>query len=162
MTDRPNQPDRADAWYRQPLIERHELRDLSRELIDYLSNPRPDVEHPEAHGWASGLYGQLTRLHEKVTESFRCEESTAMLEKLTERYPRAAQKLDQLQQERRRHFDKLRRLVDATMRYAEADPPDEANLRERTRSLLESIVRHEQQTTDLIQDLVSVDVGTGD
>lgn len=155
-------PDPKDAWYRQPLAERRELSDLSRELIDYLAHPRPDAEQPESHSWASGLYGQLTQLHEKVTHSFRSEESAALLEKLSERYPRAAGKLGELQAERRRHFDDLRGLVDATMRYAEADPPSDDNLRERTRSLLESIVRHEEQTTELIQSLVHVDVGTGD
>ena len=151
-----------DAWYREPLDARRELRDLSRELIEYLARPRPEAEHPESHSWASGLYSQLTELHRKVTHSFRSEESAALIDRLGERHPRAAQKLDNLQVERRRHFDDLRALVEASMRYAEADPSSEENLRRRTRSLLESIVSHEEQTTDLIQSLGHVDVGTGD
>jgi len=155
-------PELKDTWYRQPLAELRELRELSRELIEYLSFPRPEAEEPESHGWASGLYGQLTGLHQKVTHNFRNEESSALLQRLSERYPRAARQLGELQEERRRQFDELRSLVDDTMRYAEADPPSEDNLRERTRSLLEDIVRHEERSTDLIQSLVHVDVGTGD
>ncbi|MCP3978427.1 MAG: hypothetical protein GY716_03715 [bacterium] len=146
---------------RTRLSERDRLQQLNRRLSDFLRKPRPRAETPEAHGWASSLSQRLTELHESVSRDFRKEQDNRTLAQLGERYPRAADRLQNLFDEQGRILENLRGLVDASMSYAEARKPEDPKLRERTRNLLGSMARRDAAETALIQDLVSTDVGAG-
>jgi len=156
MTER--EPD-TTLSYRRSLDQNRELRDENARLIEFLERPRPAADAPEALEWASSLSAQLVSLHRQISQHFRDEDGAGVLERLAERYPRASRKLDALRAEHDTLSSELQQIVAASMAYAEAKVPDDPRLRERTRSLLDSIARHESEETALIQELVFTDVG---
>ena len=148
--------------FRESLEEHRRLREMNDRLIDFLEQPRPEPDDPASHAWATTLSERLVSLHRQVSLHFRDEDGARVLEQLAERYPWAAGKLEALRGEHEVIASDLKQIVSASMRYAEAKTPGDPRLRERTRSLLDSIASHETRETALIQDLISTDVGAGD
>jgi len=136
--------------------------ELHSKLTDFLARPRPGVQDPEAHHWATSLYRQLVELHETASRTKRTIEERETLSRLALAHPRAARKLERIRRDRDRNFCDLRAIVNASMVYAEASQPPNPRLRTWTRSVLTRMARLEQDETTLIQELIQTDVGTGD
>lgn len=148
--------------FKESLEEHRRLREMNSQLIEFLEQPRPEPDEAAAHDWASTLSARLVALHRQISLRFRDEDGAGVLQKLAERYPWASGRLEALREEHDSIAADLQKIVSASMRYAEAKAPDDPRLRERTRSLLQAIARHESEEISLIQELVSTDVGTGD
>lgn len=149
-------------FYERSLREHHELQRLNRELIGFLEHPRPEPGSPDAHDWASTLNRQLVTLHERLTRQIREEESAGTMQRLAERHPRAADRLEELRLEHEELFEELRAILSASMIYAENRTPHNPRLREWTRGMLNAFSDHENRETALILELMNTDVGTGD
>jgi hypothetical protein len=159
-TDQMTQPSGGDAM-RKALEQHRELLNLGRELSAFLEHPRPEQGNEKAHRWAGNLSRQLVDLHDKISRHFLTEEEGLLLE-LRQRFPRVTRQLDDTREDHRRILSELRRLVSDAMLYAESKQLGDPHLRDRTRRVLEGIRHHDRTVNELIQDLMLIDIGSGD
>jgi DNA-binding FadR family transcriptional regulator len=150
------------AQFEDILVEHRELRGMAEDLRAFCELPRPDVEAEEAITWASELSQRLVRFHDRIYRHFHEEESSGFLEEFRQAYPNFSRSVEALENDHETVLRELRAVLDAAMLYAENKAPDRPNLRQQTLAILERFEQHEHEETDLIQRLISEDIGVGD
>lgn len=145
------------------LLEDHRvLRALLGEFETFLKEPRPEIGVKGFHTWAATFSEYLVKLHDKLFRHFRDEDRAELPERLAVNFPQAADRLARLTEEHGEILAELRLLVSASMGYSEGKPPADPRLRLRAKALLARLARHEEIETDLMQEIVNRDYGTGD
>jgi hypothetical protein len=132
------------------LSEHRRIRLLVEDLGAFLKEPRPEPGSREARRWASSLTERLLELHETLCAHFDEEEESGALDELSSRHPRATAVIRRLQAEHETILRGLRAVICAAMVYAEGRDPENPHLRRSTSGVLEQLVRHERQESDLI------------
>ncbi|UCF67992.1 MAG: hypothetical protein JSV80_01460 [Acidobacteriota bacterium] len=146
----------------QQKLEQHgELLQINRELSEFIQRPRPEPDETGAREWAAALYHQLVTLHERLTRHFLGREQ-GLLSELRSSYPRATHQLGQMREEHGQLLTTLRGLIADALCYAESTCPPDPHLRDRSRRLLDGISAHESSVTELVQELILTDLGSGD
>lgn len=153
--------DPGRTTFEQALAEHRRFVQLSQELRNFLEHPRPEIGSGDEGRWATALCHHVVSLHESVNKHFLVEE-VGLLRDIRSRFPAAQPRLDESQREHTEILTGIKEIVADAMTYAEAVPPDDPKLRQRTTGLLEQIASHEEKVTDLVQDLALTDIGTGD
>lgn len=145
------------------VLEEHmELRELLRELQEFLESPRPELGVKGAHTWAAELSKKLTHLHDKLFRHFRTEEESGVFEDIKEQHPWAESKVEEMVAQHPLILEELRLLVHSTLNYSQGREPRDPRLRKRLETLMRLLSHHEEQETDLIQCLRTEDFGEVD
>ncbi|MFQ5599697.1 MAG: CBS domain-containing protein [Candidatus Krumholzibacteriia bacterium] len=137
------------------LEEHRELLRMIDELKHFLKSRRPELGEEAARTWASNLSELLVKMHDKLCAHFREEEETKALEELEKRHPQAAGEIQLLRGEHEEILYDVRAILGAAMVYAGGKPPESPHLRRWTLAVLDRILRHERQESDLISKAIA-------
>jgi hemerythrin-like domain-containing protein len=148
--------------YEKVIDEHRELRQMMRELRQFLDGLQPQTATEDAHIWAGDLAERLVKLHRKLFLHFREEDRSGILEELADRFPWAEQTIQMLHAEHDQILSEVRAIVAATMVCVEDKLSSDCDLRDRTLRLFDQMTQHEAAETDLIQRLLWEDLGGGD
>ena len=132
------------------LDEHRQLRQRIEDLKTFLRDPRPAPGGSPARIWASHLSERLLQLHDQLCAHFHAEEESGALHELAHRHPWAFQGIQSLQSEHEHILRELRAILSAAMVYAEGRTPESPHLRRWTLAVLDQLVRHEVEESDLI------------
>jgi hypothetical protein len=132
------------------------------ELRTYLEDPRPALDDNECETWAQCLAERLTKLHGSVLTHFREEERSGFLDDLEEKHPRACHAIQSLRRDHDRILAEFRSVLSAVMVYGEGRTPENPQLRNWVHGILDQLSRHEEEETDLFQQLQYQELGVGD
>jgi hypothetical protein len=152
----------TETSHERILREHEELRASVAELEEYLELPRPELGSDEAHEWSQGLTRKLLVLHDYLASHFRMEEATGLMQDLARAHPRAARSIGELEKAHDPILDNLRAALDAAMVYGEDRAPSTSKLRTWVSAILENIRAHEEEETELVQRLVTEELGAVD
>jgi hypothetical protein len=145
------------------ILDQHALlRSMVAELRSFLENPRPALEEEDCESWAQCLAERLTKLHGSVRTHFREEERSGFLDDLEEEFPRAANAIQALRRDHDRILADFRAVLSSVMVYSEGRTPENTQLRSWVFDILEQLSRHEEEETDLFQELMYQELGVGD
>jgi iron-sulfur cluster repair protein YtfE (RIC family) len=152
----------VQSSFEKVIAEHRELRQMVQGMCEFLQQERPEVGTEGAHQWAATLSERLVKLHDKLFLHFREEDESGMFQELAEKFPRASTALENLDREHKEMLSELREIVSSTMSYSEEDSSAGPGLRQRTCGLLDKLIHHEEQETNLIEKLYYDDIGVGD
>jgi hypothetical protein len=142
--------------------EHEELRKIICELREYLKLPRPQVGETGYQRWSGGLSERVVRLHDRISRHFHREDKEEMLEKLARQHPRATRVTEKLQHDHTEILVELRHLAMASLRYEDGKTPEDPRLRRRLISVLDHLLRHEKEETELMVAVEYEDLGVSD
>jgi len=143
--------------------EQHrKLSELIRTLQVFLEEPRPEIGQEGYQTWASALAENLTGLLDKVSRHFRAEERSGFLEEVERQFPQALQAVESLRRDHDRVLADLRAILSAALCYAEGGAPQNPQLRRWTLGVLNQLLEHEAEETEMLQRLYYEDVGRVD
>jgi hypothetical protein len=144
------------------LEEHRELKEMIGQLRKYLQLAPPEVEERADHAWASGMAERLTKLHSKVSRHFRDEEESGFLDELVRHYPRTTYAAGKFRQDHGQILSEIRTILSEAMIYDEGRSTERSQLQQRAFSLLDRLLRHEQEENDLFHRTHTDDLGSGD
>lgn len=148
----------AETPAKQVEEEHRELEEMFNALSRFLEDPQPGSMAEGSHIWAGDLAERLVRIHHKLFHHVR-EEEERFLKDIAERHPETAAKIQALCEEHDNFLAEIREIVSFTMIFAEDKQPDDPDLRDRTRSLLNRMGHHRRIETDYIMRLHWEDIG---
>jgi hypothetical protein len=145
------------------VVEQHdELRDIIQQLKRFLEPPRPKIGETGYHTWASALAENLTHLHDKLFRHFREEERSGFLDELERQNPSAVRAVETLRRDHDRLLADIRAVLGSALIYAEGKIPENPALRRWTLSILDQLLEHEHEETELLQRVLYEELGHAD
>lgn len=145
--------------YQQVLDDHRQLRRMVNEIREYIERPRPDLDDPNCHAWATQLSQKVLGLHEKLFHHFQEEEISGYLDDLAQAHPRALRSVENLRAEHDEILEELRGILMAAMVYGEGREPSNPRLRTWMQAILDKIHHHDEEETELYMQLDFEDLG---
>ena len=143
----------------QDLLKDHStLRGEIGDLRQFLEGSRPEPGDEAYFTWLPSLAEKITRLYTGTAQHFRREEQSGVMADIRDQHPRAIAAVETLHRDHDRILADLRSILSAVMVYGKEEMPARP-LRRWALSILDQLVEHEQEETDLFQELVYQELG---